>query len=301
MATIRTLTASATGPTTLDLTLLGLHGQVDVQAVPGLTTAEVTISTTDDTGEAADAVNGAQLRDLGGTLTVRVQGKGGAGGTTTVVRTSSRGGTVVMQSAGTVYGSVTGMVISGGDVSIVGGRVIGGQGVTVVQGPAAVVITARVPERSALSVRTQSADVTTHGGLAAVTATTQSGDVRVLTPGSFVDQVRAETQSGDVEVGTASTACARTQSGDVRLERVIAAEAHTMSGDVRAEWTGARASLATMSGDIRAHAGAVGQVSATSMSGDVTVTASAEALAGGVAVHATSMTGRVRTPQPAGH
>ncbi|MGW4651336.1 DUF4097 family beta strand repeat-containing protein [Kitasatospora sp. NPDC004289] len=300
MAVTRTLTASATGATTLDLTLLGLHGQVDVQAVPGLTTAEVTISTTDDTGEAADAVNGARLSDQGGTLTVRVQGKGGAGGTT-VVRTSGRGGTVVMQSAGTVFGSVTGVVISGGDVSIVGGRVIGGQGVTVVQGPAPIVITARLPERSALTARTQSADVTTHGGLASVTATSQSGDVRVLTPGSVVDRVRAETQSGDVEIGTATTATVRTQSGDVRLERVNAAEAHTMSGDVRAEWTGTRASLATMSGDIRAHAGAVGQVSATSMSGDVTVTASPEALAGGVAVHATSMSGRVRTPQPAGH
>ena len=301
MTVTRTLTASATGATTVDLTLFGLHGQIDVQTVPGLTAAEVTISTTDDSGASADAVNAAELSDRSGALVARVEGRGSAGGTT-IVRTTGRGRTMVMQGVqnGVVFGSVNGMVISGGDITIAGGRVIGGQGVTVVQGPAPGVMTVRIPERSSIVARTQSADVTTHGGLASLAATTQSGDVRAITPGGRVDQVTVATQSGDVEVGTAGTVNARTQSGDVVLEQVLAAEVNTMSGDIRADWTGDSISLNTMSGDIRAHANRAGRISASSMSGDVTVTATPDAVAGGLAVHATSMSGRVRTPQPAG-
>ncbi|WP_049650126.1 DUF4097 family beta strand repeat-containing protein [Kitasatospora sp. MY 5-36] len=252
MATTRTLTAATAGATTVDLSLLGIHGRVDVQAVPGLTTAEITISTTDDTGEAADAVTSADLRwDPRGALVARVQGQGVGDGTTTIVSRSGR--TITMQRAGTVYGSVTGMVIDG-DLTIVGGRV-GGRGATLVQGPAPVVVTARVPEDSSVIGRTQSADLTTTGRLTAVAATTQSGDV---------------------SVGTVSTVSAR-----------------TMSGDIRASWLGAGADLQTMSGDIRALAANPGAVTAGSMSGDVTVTASPDAPAGGPDVRATSTTGQV--------
>ncbi|MGW7582777.1 DUF4097 family beta strand repeat-containing protein [Kitasatospora sp. NPDC054768] len=274
MATTRTLTAATTGATTVDLSLRGIHGRVDVQAVPGLDTAEITISTTDDTGEAADAVTNADLRwDPRGALVAHVQGQGTGGGTTTIVTRSGR--TITMQGVGTVYGSVTGMVIDGG-LTIVGGRVVGGRGATLVQSPAPVVVTARVPEDSAVIGRTQSADLTTTGRLTAVAATTQSGDV---------------------SVGTASTVSARTQSGDVVLERAVTAEVHTMSGDIRASWLGASADLQTMSGDIRAYAANPGAVTAGSMSGDVTVTASPDAPAGGPDVRATSMTGRVSIPR----
>ncbi|MFF2549095.1 DUF4097 family beta strand repeat-containing protein [Kitasatospora sp. NPDC058063] len=293
MATTRTLTAATTGATTVDLSLLGASGRVDVQAVPGLATAEITISTTDDTGEAADAVTGADLFwDPRGALVARVQGAGG--GTTTIVTRSGR--TITMQGVGTVYGSVTGMVIDG-DLTIVGGRVVGGRGATLVQGPAPVVVTARVPEGSSVIGRTQAADLTTTGRLTAVAATTQSGDLRVTTAHTFVDQVTATTQSGDVSVGTASTVSARTQSGDVVLERAVTAEVHTMSGDIRASWLGASADLQTMSGDIRAHAANPAAVTADSMSGDVTVTASPDAPAGAPDTHATPMTGRVSIPR----
>ncbi|GAA2984596.1 hypothetical protein GCM10010519_18810 [Streptomyces lactacystinicus] len=295
MATTRTITAATTGATTVDLSLLGIHGQVDVQAVPGLATAEITISTTDDTGEAADAVTGADLFwDPRGALVARVQGQGTGGGTTTIVTRSGR--TITMQGVGTVYGSVTGMVIDG-DLTIVGGRVVGGRGATLVQGSAPVVVTARVPEGSSVIGRTQSADLTTTGRLTAVAATTQSGDLRVTTAHTFVDQVTVTTQSGDVSVGTASTVSVRTQSGDVVLERAVTAEVHTMSGDIRASWLGASADLQTMSGDIRARAANPGAVTADSMSGDVTVTASPDAPAGAPGTHATPMTGRVSIPR----
>lgn len=270
MATTRTITAATTGATTVDLSLLGAGGRVDVQAVPGLATAEITISTTDDTGEAADAVTGAELRwDPRGALVARVQGQGADGGTTTIVTRSGR--TITMQGIGTVYGSVTGMVIDG-DLTIVGGRVVGGRGATLIQGPAPVVVTARVPEGSSVIGRTQSADLTTTGRLTAVAATTQSGDLRVTTTNTFVDQVTATTQSGDVV-----------------LERAVTAEVHTMSGDIRANWLGASADLQTMSGDIRASAANPAAVTAGSMSGNVTVTASP----GAPDAHATSMTGRL--------
>ncbi|MFF2123524.1 DUF4097 family beta strand repeat-containing protein [Kitasatospora sp. NPDC058184] len=291
MATTRTLTAATAGATIVDLSLLGIHGRVDVQAVPGLATAEITISTTDDTGEAADAVTSADLRwDPRGVLVARVQGQGVGEGTTTIVSRSGR--TITMQGIGTVYGSVTGMVIDG-DLTIVGGRVVGGRGAALIQGPAPVVVAARVPEDSSVIGRTQSADLTTTGRLTAVAATTQSGDLRVTTTNTFVDQVTATTQSGDVSVGTASTVSARTMSGDVVLERAVTAEAHTMSGDIRASWLGAGADLQTMSGDIRARAANPGAVTAGSMSGDVTVTASPDAPAGGPDVRATSTTGQV--------
>ncbi|MFD4659668.1 DUF4097 family beta strand repeat-containing protein [Kitasatospora sp. NPDC058444] len=286
MATTRTITAATTGATTVDLSLLGTGGRVDVQAVPGLATAEITISTTDDTGEAADAVTGADLHwDPRGALVARVQGQGTGGGTTTII--TRPGHTITMQGIGTVYGSVTGMVIDG-DLTIVGGH-----GAALVQGPAPVVVTARVPEGSSVAVTTQSADLTTTGRLTAVAVTTQSGDLRVTTTNTFVDQVTATTQSGGVSVGTASTVSARTMSGDVVLERAVNAEVHTMSGDIRANWLGAGADLQTMSGDIRARAANPAAVTAGSMSGDVTVTASPDAPAGGPDAHATSMTGQV--------
>ncbi|MEY9961340.1 DUF4097 family beta strand repeat-containing protein [Streptacidiphilus sp. MAP5-52] len=279
MATTRTITAPTTGAVTVDLELLGIGGHTEVLVDQDLTAAEITITTTDDTGEAADAVTSARLHwDQRGALVAHVQGQDNGGGTTVITR-SGRGGVSVVQSVGTVYGSITGMVIGGdsyGDMTIVNGRVISGGGTTVVQGPAPIYIRARVPEGSAVIARTQSADLRATGPLAAVAATTQSGSVNVDT----ADSVHAKTMSGSIGIGHAATVQANTMSGSIQVNSLA------QSGD-----------LSTMSGSVRAHVTGTGaRLEANSMSGNVTITADAHAV-DSLNAHASSLSGRTSTPR----
>ena len=253
MTTTRTITADQPGTLTLDLALL-TAGVITVTAEDDRERAEVVLTTADDEGTAADAINAATVHQDRAHLTVRLPDLGADNVNSTVIQT---GGSVsVIQTAGVVRGNVTGLSITGsGDVFVNGRRidVTGGAGtVHVSTGSGPIRIEARVPLGSSLAARTQSADVITHGVLHAVTARTMSGDVQLDTVHDFT---------------------AKTMSGDVIVDRLTGdGQAKTMSGTVRvdAPATGAipaTLSASSMSGDVRT-SGAI-QVSARSMSGRV--------------------------------
>lgn len=270
--TTRTVTAEAAGPITIVATLLGHAGIVSVRADATCTRAEITIRTNDETGPAADAVRDAVLdSDPIGALTVRVEGSGGSnfsgGGGGVHMSASGNHGSVV-QVAGSVYGSMTGM-------TIVNGRVVSGGSNIQMQATSPIEITALVPEGSTLICRTQSADVSAQGAIRNVAANTQSGDIRV----GRATRIKANTQSGRIDIG---------------LSDIV--EANTMSGDIAIEDFAGTAQLKTMSGGITVHATAGGDLNARTMSGDITVTASQAAIDDDLTVQTNTMSGRVRVP-----
>ncbi|MFE6691938.1 DUF4097 family beta strand repeat-containing protein [Streptomyces sp. NPDC057743] len=296
--TTRKLVAETTGPVTIDASLLGHGGVISVRAEAVCKRATLVISTTDEEGAAADAVRDATLRPSATGLNATVHGKGNGGGTTVI--TGGRRGMTVIQSAGTVYGEMTGMTFNGG---IIGGNFVGGDvyvngvkvsgNTTVVTGSAPIEITAIVPPGSKVIGRTQSADIEALGcSFALVSGHTQSGDLRV----DEAEKVTASTQSGDVTVNKAADISAKTQSGDVNLNLTDVVDANTMSGDIRIRDFGGTARLKSMSGDIRVHATAGGDIDAHTMSGDVDVTATEAAMDERLDVRPRSMSGRINVP-----
>ncbi|MFH9425480.1 DUF4097 family beta strand repeat-containing protein [Streptomyces sp. NPDC017529] len=297
---VRILTAQQPGPVLVDVQLLGAGGTVTVRTDASRKGAEIIIRTADESGASADAVRDAELRwDARGALVAHVQGTGGISGGTTVV--SSAGGTFiaghnfgVVQHVQDNVGSI--VMVSGGDLNLGGGRYQfhGAGTVHMVQGASPIEISAVVPEGCSVTARTQSANVITEGTFTAVSAATQSGDVRL--PGQS-ERFTANTQSGDIDVQTSPNIIAKTQSGDIRLGRTDVTEASTMSGDIHLRDFGGTAQLNSMSGDIRVHASAGGDLTAKTMSGDVTVTATDSAVDDDLDVRAHSMTGDVRIPR----
>ncbi|WP_031099048.1 DUF4097 family beta strand repeat-containing protein [Streptomyces sp. NRRL S-15] len=297
--TTRKLVAETTGPVTIDATLLGHGGLVTVRAEANCTRATLTIHTADEDGASADAVKDATLRQSGNRLTASVQGSGGGNSGSTIV---VGGGSSVIQSFGTVTGSVTGMTITGnggtfisgvggGDVIVNGVRISGGG--TVIQGSSPIEITAVVPEGSSVESRTQSASVLALGALLNVDTSTQSGSVQT----EHVSRVEAKTQSGSITVEQAANIDAQSQSGSIRLGRTDVVTAKTMSGSISIQDFGGTAKADSMSGSIRIHATAGGDIHAKTMSGSINVTATESALADDLDVRASSMSGRVSTPQ----
>ncbi|MFD5588793.1 DUF4097 family beta strand repeat-containing protein [Streptomyces sp. NPDC127063] len=294
--TARTIAAETTGPVTIDASLLGHGGVISVRAEADCERATLTISTTDEEGAAADAVRDAMLRQSANGLNATVQGKGVISGGTTVI-TGGRRGMTVIQSAGTVYGDVTGVSFVGGnfvggDVYVNGVKVTGAGEATVIKGTAPIEITAVVPPGSKVIGHTQSADIEAMGCFALVSGHTQSGDLRV----DDTEKLTVSTQSGNVTVNKAADISAKTQSGDVNLNVTDVVDANTMSGDIRIRDFGGTARLKTMSGDIRVHATAGGDVDAHTMSGDIDVTATQIALDEHLDVRPRSMSGRISVP-----
>ncbi|MGW7460999.1 DUF4097 family beta strand repeat-containing protein [Streptomyces sp. NPDC054797] len=291
----RTLTAPQAGPTTIDARLLGAHGTVVIRTDPTVTAATVVIRTADENGPSADAVRDASLHwDARGALIAHVKGHSTQGSGTMTV---TRGGGVIQvvgHNYGVITGSVTGMVINDGGVYVGGQRVDGRHGLANLPDASPIEITAVVPEGSSVLVRTQSADVLATGAFVAVAATTQSGEISV--PGK-VEQVTASTQSGAIDVENSPNIHVQTASGAIRLGRTDVAEATTMSGAIRIDDFGGTGQLNSMSGSIRVHATAGGNITAKTMSGSVTVTATEQAQADNLDVNANSMTGAVRIPQ----
>ncbi|MFF8506427.1 hypothetical protein ACF07L_38185, partial [Streptomyces anulatus] len=229
--TTRKLVAETTGPVTIDAELLGHAGLVTVRAEADCTRATLTIHTDDESGPAAEAVKAATLRQSGTRLWADVQGNGDNSGSTIVI-----GGNTVVQSVGTLHGSMTGLVI-GGSGAIVGGNIVGGDvvingvrvgGGTVIQGSSPIEITAVVPEGSSVQGRTQSASILALGALLNITTKTQSGSVQT----EHVSRVEAKTQSGSITVEQAANIDAQSQSGSIRLGRTDVVTAKTMSGSI---------------------------------------------------------------------
>ncbi|MGY1437158.1 DUF4097 family beta strand repeat-containing protein [Streptomyces reniochalinae] len=234
--TQRTFEMSSTGPIVLGLDLP--VGSAEVQVSHNVTRARVMLRTEDESGPAANAILRAREWEDGQTLAVEVPDL--PGGTVT----QSVRGNHVVQHAGTVSGTVTGM-------TIINGQVITGGGMTCTVSP----IVARIvlPAGSSLAMVSQSADLAAYGPLERaefrsvsgscrfdavreVIASTTSGDIIA---GPVTDSITARSISGDIETDpyAGGNADLTTTSGDVRVYAMAAASgrlrAHTVSGDVR--------------------------------------------------------------------
>lgn len=272
--TTRTLTATRPGPITIDAHLLNHAGTITVRATPRCTRATITIRTPEHTGPAADAIRTATLRQDGHTLLVRVLGQAG----TTIVNGSQRGVTII-QNAGIVTGTLTGLRVDGdtitaGDIHINGTRAVAGD--TLLAQPAPITIEALLPEHSSVTARTNSADINVDGPMM---DTTLASD------------------SGDLWVGQGFNTYAKTKSGAIVLGRTAVAEAETRSGDITIRSACGTNLVSSRSGDIKAHAIDECSITADSRSGDITVTATPAAIASGLTVRTSTTSGRVRTPR----
>ncbi len=280
-STRRELVADMAGPVTIDAELMRSAGNVNVRVDPNCTQARLEISTADTEGPSAEAVQRATLgQSPDGVLSAKVEGTSNG----TVINTGHNG-----------------IQISGYSGSImVNGTQINGNGsnLTVTPAPSPIEVTAVVPPGSALSARTQSADIEARG-LDTVDAQSQSGDVTV----DAARTVNADTQSGDVSVGRVQDLDARSQSGDVSVGRAEGeVRAKTQSGDVSVDqFAGGTARVNSMSGNARIHvvdpaANGPRIVRADSMSGNATISTSSEGVAQNLNADATSMTGRASAP-----
>jgi hypothetical protein len=226
MTTTRTIRAAQPGPIVLDVDTSAFD--LDVTVDPSCTQASLTLSTDDDTGPSADAVNGADATAHGDAIRCRLHPRGNFGG-----------GVVI---SGNSYGTI----VTGGGMVMVNGRVISG-GAT---GGSMIRMAARVPADSSVRFRGQSASLEVAGGaLRALDAESQSGDVRV----DAVGEAKASTQSGDVRIGhLAGYAELKSMSGDVDVYGGpgASARASTMSGDVSASG-GMALNGSSMSGRVR--------------------------------------------------
>ncbi|MGW7443317.1 DUF4097 family beta strand repeat-containing protein [Kitasatospora sp. NPDC054795] len=238
MSTVRTFRATDASKLVLDLPA----GDVRVYAHPDATAITVILTTDDDHGPAADAINQARTQEDRGILNVNVPRVDSG-----MIITSGRGRTVVTQSFGTVTGSVTGMTIVNGRVVTGGVHHVGASPVT-----ATVLMP---PSARAMALKTVSADLTATGHHRLLAVTSTSGDVHV----DSADILTVTTVSGDVfaqRIG--DQALLFSTSGDVRIavHEGHSIDANTVSGDVRLT-AGTRAtgsvSVRTVSGDIDLH------------------------------------------------
>lgn len=263
LSTSQTFTVAAAGAVWTDV--ISHVGTVNVTVDPTIKHAVITVSTGDDDGPLADAVRGATKQESRyeslDCVTVRVPEV--KGGTMTMGNSTYRfsGGTMVVgQNFGVIRGSVTGMTISGGDITVggrkvvSGGRVVAEQG-TIVSGGGTGTITVDVKlpsEMSSVRLDATSADITVHGDLQVLDVHSVSGDIEArgvhtlrgsTTSGGFevnrVDgRVDVNSVSGDIEIGTYSGSefRASTVSGDIDINATPAAtgviDASTISGDV---------------------------------------------------------------------
>lgn len=286
MTTDRTLTATSTGPTILDLDMP--TGQIHV-TVTDTDRAEITL-TTDAPADSpiGRAITAATITTHGQRATVRVPTTDQGG----VTIQNGRGITVINGNGGIfVGGDMSGVVVTGRSVHISGSHVA-------VHTIPSITAQVRLPRSSALRVRTTTASVNTVGNLESVDFASKSGDLDVQECGTL----HANSVSGDIRAEYADHVAARTVSGDMRLGRTETAELTSTSGDITISDFGGTARLTTVSGDITVHATEPGRVDASSTSGDINVTATAALAAGtgesALIVDASSRSGDVRTPRP---
>ncbi|MGW7597081.1 DUF4097 family beta strand repeat-containing protein [Streptomyces antimycoticus] len=253
--TEHTFQMTTPGPVVLGIELP--MGSIDAQVIDGLTTASVVLSTDDETGPAADAVNRARADQDGQVLAVEVPELPGN------VMTQVIRGNRIVHHMGVVTGSVTG-------VTIVNGRIIHGGGL---QGPVVSEIRARVllPAHSSFAVVSQSADAVVNGYVDQMEFRSVSGDLRI----NGARELRAQTTSGDLDiVRVTDRLTARTVSGHIAVDLYSGrdAELNTTSGDVIVHAADAASGCLraeTVSGDIRIGNRRNLRVSAHSVSGDV--------------------------------
>lgn len=249
----KTFTATRTGYVFAEI--ISHTGAVNVTVDPSIKQAEFTISTPDSEGPAADAVRGATFREMGkagqeqAILEIPKTGGINFGGVYNTGRMSNvqnvvsgNSGSTVQINGMTFSGTIdSGVTMVGNDIYIGGrkvvsdGRVIAQQGTAVSGGTGRIMVEIRLPQHSGLRLSTTSARL----------------------------RVRGDIQTLDVN----------TTSGDVQAEGVHTLYAHSVSGDIEAERVETRLDAQTTSGDIEIGAYNGGSLHATSVSGDVTISA----------------------------
>ena len=150
-------------------------------------------------------------------------------------------------------------------------------------------VTVGLPAGSRCRISTASADVTCLGELGELNARTASGDVRAArVSGPAV----IKTASGDAWLDeVTSEARLDTASGDLRVERSGAdLVASTASGEVSVGSAAGNVTARTASGDVRVDRVTAGEVSLTTVSGDITVGIPAGT---GVYLNLSALTGRL--------
>ncbi|MFE9360330.1 hypothetical protein ACFYPB_40535 [Streptomyces olivaceoviridis] len=219
-------------------------GTVKVTVDPTVTTPSATVRTDDKTGPSADAVVRSTVSLDGDRLIVRVPETEGIGGVTQVI-TSRSGRTTVFQSAGTVYGSVTGLRIdANGNMTV--GDFSGG----VASSPIEVLVT--LPAGSGVKVDSHNAHLEVEGPLAVLRMDTHNGHVTAGVVGrakidghngaytfdAIQESVDIDSHNGHTTIGTYSGSDARvtTHNGTLNLSVTPRAtgriEARTHNGSI---------------------------------------------------------------------
>ncbi|MGW6283189.1 hypothetical protein [Kribbella sp. NPDC055071] len=145
-----------------------------------------------------------------------------------------------------------------------------------------------------------------------VTARSGAGDVRVDQAGTATvesgagevsvgtaTEVRANTGRGDIRIGQADTVVAKSDFGAVEVGSTKDATVRSRNGDVVITDLRGSASATSGVGDVSVHANEGGKVTAGSVTGEVRVTASDQAVASGLTVNAEGPPGRVHIPEGA--
>lgn len=203
------------------------------------------------------------------------------------------------------YGSVQGVTFGRrgvqvtnvrGNMTIVGNRVFV-DGVEIRPGSSSgeaihgIEVTIRTPRLANLKFDTTGCDLTHVGDpLGRVEAKSQSGSasLRSLTAVSF------KSQSGSLDVQDAVRVQARTQSGSIYVRTARVIDAKSQSGSIEVLGLSGDANADSMSGSVRITALTEGDVYASTMSGDVTVSDPNHLHRRGLSVDMSSMSGRTR-------
>jgi DUF4097 and DUF4098 domain-containing protein YvlB len=128
----------------------------------------------------------------------------------------------------------------------------------------------RVPEHSALAIRSAAADIRTWGRFATIHAALESADAEVA---EAAGDVQLKASSGDLRIGRVVGALRlSTTSGDLRVADVTGdVSAETASGDITIENAAASVTVGTASGDVRLGLLRCGTARVKTASGDVSV------------------------------
>ncbi|MCA1228648.1 DUF4097 family beta strand repeat-containing protein [Saccharopolyspora sp. 6M] len=218
-------------------------GRIRVTAVPGVEHAEVRLTAQDPSDTyAVEAIEQTAVSQLGDLLSVTVPATNAPA--RTVVH---RSGTSVFTAGDThvVFGSSSGITISGGTVITGGATVVTGAG-------GGVIAEVMVPGGQQVELDAASAEISTSGPLTLLRATTGSGSVRI---------------------GEATVATVKTGSGDIVADRTGELDARTGSGDITVRAATRTTSLRAGSGDVRVHLAAHAPLRVRTGSGDIAATA----------------------------
>ncbi|GAB1331711.1 DUF4097 family beta strand repeat-containing protein [Streptomyces sennicomposti] len=230
-------------------------GIVKVTVDPRATVPTATVRTDDKTGPAADAVRRSTVSLNGDRLTANVPDIEGVGGVTQFINTGS-GRTTVYQSAGVVYGNVTGVTIDRN-----GNMTIGGVSGGVASSPIEVLVT--LPAGSGVKVDSHNAHLEVDGPLAALRMDTHNGNVTAGVVGqvqidghnghytfeAIQTSVDIDSHNGNTVIGSYSGTNARviTHNGNLQLAATPRAtgriEARSYNGSIHLRGTQGRADL----------------------------------------------------------